>query len=42
MFFEGVNPLAFAENSQLLFEYEAWYILSAKLALVMIYLFFME
>lgn len=40
LFQTGINPLAMAENSLLTFEYEAWYILSIKSAIVLIYIFF--
>lgn len=42
LFQEGINPLAMAENSLMTFEYEAWWILSIKSAIVMVYIFFFE
>ena len=38
-FFGGLNPLAMAEGADLYFEYEAWYILSFKVTLVLMVLF---
>ena len=35
----GINPLEMAEGADLYFEYEAWYFLSAKVILILGFIF---